>query len=141
MDPGDLFGIANLSVLPAWLLLLAAPRWKHTSFVAGILFPAILSIAYVVSLGLHWGEAKGGFGSLYDVKALFANDWILLAGWLHYLAFDLFLGSWEVRDSRRRQVSHWAVAPCLCLTFFFGPGGFVSYLLFRYMLGGRSAEA
>ncbi|BDC52296.1 hypothetical protein F183_A46110 [Bryobacterales bacterium F-183] len=141
MDPGDLFGIANLSVLPAWLLLLVAPRWKHTSFLTGILFPAILSIAYVVVLGLHWGEAKGGFGTLYDVKALFANDWVLLAGWIHYLAFDMFVGSWEVRDARRHHVSRWILTPCLLLTFFFGPGGFVCYLIFRYMIGSRSAEA
>ncbi len=136
MDPGDLFGIANLSVLPAWLLLIVAPRWKHSSFLAGILFPAILSIVYVVVLGLHWGEAKGGFNTLYAVKELFGNDWILLGGWIHYLAFDLFTGAWEVRDAQRKGVPHLAVVPCLCLTFFFGPGGFLLYLLFRLLLRG-----
>ncbi len=48
-------------------------------------------------------EAKGGFGSLAEVALLFSNPHILLAGWIHYLAFDLFIGGWEVRDAQRLE--------------------------------------
>jgi hypothetical protein len=55
----------------------------------------------------------------------------LLAGWIHYLAFDLFTGAWEARDARRLRISRWLVAPCLLLTFLFGPLGLGLYLLLR----------
>jgi len=78
-------------------------------------------------LAAHWGESAGGFGSLREVAALFANPWLLLAGWIHYLAFDLFVGAWEVRDAAENAVPHWLVIPCLALTFLFGPVGLLSY--------------
>jgi hypothetical protein len=52
---------------------------------------------------------------------------LLLAGWIHYLAFDLFVGSWEARDARQRGVPHLALVPCLALTFLFGPAGWLLY--------------
>jgi hypothetical protein len=79
----------------------------------------------------HWGETPGGFGSLSAVAMLFSNHWLLLAGWVHYLAFDLFVGSWEVRDSQRLGISHWLVIPCLILTFLFGPVGLLVYFVLR----------
>lgn len=57
--------------------------------------------------------------------------WLLLAGWVHYLAFDLFIGSWEVRDAQRHGLSHLLVVPCLALTFLFGPVGLLLYLGLR----------
>ena len=45
----------------------------------------------------NWGDAQGGFGTLEGVAELLSNRWLLLAGWIHYLASDLFIGSWEVR--------------------------------------------
>ena len=52
-------------------------------------------------------------------------------GWIHYLAFDLFIGSWEVRDSQRHDIHHLLVVPCLILTFWAGPAGLLVYLLIR----------
>jgi hypothetical protein len=68
---------------------------------------------------------------LADVRALFSNDFLLLAGWIHYLAFDLFIGSWEVRDARRLGIHHLTVVPCLVLTFMLGPVGLLLYLALR----------
>ena len=65
---------------------------------------------------------------------LFANPFALLAGWVHYLAFDLFIGAWEVRDAQQHQVPHLAVVPCLLLTFLFGPAGLLLYFVLRYAL-------
>ena len=53
--------------------------------------------------------------------------WLLLAGWLHYLAFDLLIGRWEVRDAQQRGIPHLLVIPCLALTFLFGPAGWLLY--------------
>ena len=71
-------------------------------------------------------------------------DGLLLAGWVHYLAFDLFVGSWEVEDARARGVSHWLVLPCLLCTFLAGPAGLGLYLLVRAgarLRSGRVPEA
>jgi hypothetical protein len=58
-----------------------------------------------------------------------------LAGWIHYLAFDLLVGIWEVRDSHERGVPHWLVIPCLFFTFMLGPIGFLLYCAVRYFFG------
>ena len=52
---------------------------------------------------MHFQGAEGGFGSLADVATLFGKPELLLAGWIHYLAFDLFIGAWEVRDAQRNE--------------------------------------
>jgi hypothetical protein len=73
----------------------------------------------------------GGFGSLEQVAQLFENRALLLAGWVHYLVFDLFTGSWETRDAAARGIPLWAVIPCLVLTFLLGPVGLMFYLAMR----------
>lgn len=140
MKPGELFTIVNSGVLPAWALLVAPPRWKWTQVLAGAVTPAILSLVYVVVLVQHWGETDGNFNSLEGVKRLFANDWALLAGWIHYLAFDLFTGCWVARDARRLEISHVLIVPCLVLTLMFGPAGLLSYLILRFVLRRKQAR-
>jgi len=134
MTPGELFQIANPAVLPGWILLLCAPGWRWTHIIAGFVLPALLSLSYAGIVGLHFGEAQGNFSSLAGVKTLFANDWVLVGGWVHYLAFDLFTGCWEVRDSRRLSIAHFYVLPCLVLTFLLGPAGLLLYLALRLAL-------
>jgi Domain of unknown function (DUF4281) len=65
------------------------------------------------------------------VAALFTNRWLLLAGWVHYLAFDLLIGSWETRDAQERGVPHLLLVPCLFFTFMFGPAGWLLYMGIR----------
>ncbi len=63
---------------------------------------------------------------------------MLLAGWLHYLAFDLFVGAWEVRDASTHGVPHVLVVPCLLLTFLLGPIGLLAYHAVRLITHERS---
>ena len=86
----------------------------------------------------HFGNATGGFGSLAGVAQLFDNEYLLLAGWVHFLAFDLFVGAWEVRDARRLSLRHVLVVPCLILTFMLGPVGLLAYLGVRAGVRGHS---
>ena len=69
------------------------------------------------------------------------NPWLLLAGWLHYLAFDLLIGTWEVRDARERGIPHVVVVPCLVLTFMLGPAGWLLYLALRFAVAARRTAA
>ncbi len=94
---------------------------------AGTAVPAALAALYAVIVAAAWSASPGGFSSLQEVAMLFSNPWLLLAGWIHYLAFDLLIGTWEVRDAREHGVPHAFVLPCLALTFLFGPAGWLLY--------------
>ncbi len=137
MEPARLFDMVGWIALPGWLLLVMLPKWKWTQTITVGLLPAILAAIYLVSFIQYFGDVPdgfGAFGSLAGVKAAFSIDGILLAGWIHYLAFDLFVGSWEVRDSQRVGVHHLLVIPCLFLTFIIGPVGLLAYLVLRVVL-------
>jgi hypothetical protein len=131
MTPERLFSILNLMALAAWLPLMFLPRARWATAVVPLVMPGLFGVIYVVMVAasLPWGE--GGFSSLAGVGALFENPWGLLAGWTHYLAFDLFVGGWQVRDAQRRGIRHLVVVPALVLTFLFGPAGLLLYFAIR----------
>jgi len=121
------FSVANLIALVGWVLLAAFPRRPWTELVTARVVPALFAIAYVAILAAIWGRAPGGFSSLAAVGRLFENPWLRLAGWLHYLAFDLLVGGWIVRDAGERGIRHVWILPLLFLTFMFGPAGWLAY--------------
>ena len=90
MSPEQIFGLTNAIAVLAWLLLAALPgrRWV-TEVVTGKAVPGLFAILYVVIVATTFGGAEGSFSTLHGVATLFSNPWLLLAGWLHYLAFDL----------------------------------------------------
>lgn len=140
MSPEQLFSLCGALVLPGWLLLVLLPRWKWTArLVCPVLIPLLLAAVYLWLVATTLGRTPGGFGSLAEVSQLFQNQWVLLAGWIHYLAFDLFVGSWEVRDAQRNGVHHLLVVPCLALTFLLGPVGLLLYFALRAGLRRRLA--
>ncbi|MGE0592289.1 MAG: ABA4-like family protein [Vicinamibacterales bacterium] len=132
MSPEQLFSIVNLVAVVSWLALAALPRMPWVARrVTGVVVPGLLSLVYVGLLVSSWG-APGDFSSLGGVSQLFANPWLLLAGWTHYLAFDLLVGSWQAQDARARGIRHVLLLPCLLLTFLFGPAGWLLYQAVRY---------
>ncbi|MEL7098815.1 MAG: ABA4-like family protein [Pseudomonadota bacterium] len=122
-----LFSIAGLTAMIGWLALLVSPYmpvWSNR--IAGWLIPSVLAAGYV-TLALSHPPAQGGFDTLASVAELFAQPAVLLAGWVHFLAFDLVVGAWICRSARSAHVPFWMVLPCLPLTFLFGPAGFALY--------------
>jgi hypothetical protein len=138
MPAERLFSICSIAVVPGWLLLVVAPRWRWTQRIAAVALPLALAAVYLTLLVIYFGKSEGGFGSLARVSKLFENPYVLLAGWIHYLAFDLFIGCWQVRDSQRLRIAHAFVVPCLLLTFLFGPTGLLTWFLIRTSLRGRA---
>jgi hypothetical protein len=127
MTPEQLFSIANLLAIFGWVLLVAFPlRPRISALIASVAIPATLAVFYIALIVSSWG-GPGGFGSLAEVSQLFSNPWLLLAGWIHYLAFDLLVGTWEAKDARAQGIPHVLVIPCLLLTFMFGPAGWLLY--------------
>ena len=135
-----IFSIVNSVALVGWVLLAALPGRRWAERVSGWVVPGVLAASYVAVIASSWGTSEGGFSSLADVALLFSNPWLLLAGWIHYLAFDLLIGGWIVRDARQRGLWHPWVLPSLVLTFLFGPAGWLSYLGLRVALRRRTSE-
>ena len=144
-EPSQIFALANLLALVAWLalvvaLFVAAIRervWQATA----LAIPLLLGVAYVALIASGFGAAEGGgFGSITEVRALFANDAALTAGWLHYLAFDLFVGTWISREGIAAGLPRLLLVPCLLLTFMFGPAGLLLFHGLRFALGRRAKE-
>jgi hypothetical protein len=140
MTEDHLFTLAHAIAMPAWACLLLAPAWDvGTRRYAGQIAPAALAVLYLALLLTGAPVEGGGFGSLDQVAALFRDRHTVLAGWVHYLCFDLLIGGWQVRDARRRGLPHLAVVPCLLGTLLFGPIGWLSYFLLSEGVRARRA--
>ena len=131
MDLERIFSVASVIAAVGWLFLVVVPKRPLTLHFAGVFFPLLLALMYLYFIAMHIRGAEGGFGSLADVAMLFQRRELLLAGWIHYLCFDLFIGSWEVRDSQRNGIPHLVVIPCLIMTFMLGPIGLLFYFAIR----------
>ncbi len=142
MTPSVWFSIANPFALLGWLMLIAAlfapshGAWRpRLLWLAGRVWPLVLAAGYAAAVVAYWGSAPGGgFGTLEEVAALFRSPGMLLAGWVHYLAFDLFIGRWVLDDAASRGLrrhARWALLPCLLLIFLFGPVGLLLYFALR----------
>lgn len=134
LSPDLVFRLGNGLALLGWILLLVSPasaRWAPWARrVAGRVLPLLFAVVYVVLLQQHW-PADGGFGSIAQVQALFAVPGALVAGWLHYLAFDLFVGAWIAERGGALGLPHWQLVPLLLLTFMFGPAGLLAFFVLR----------
>jgi hypothetical protein len=129
-----IFSIVSAVALIAWLALAISPhgaRWTpRVRLVAGRAVPLLFAILYV-ALFATAGMGDGGYDSLASVQRLFQVPGLLLVGWLHYLAFDLFVGAWIADRAGALGMPHLALLPLLALTFLFGPAGLLAFALRR----------
>ena len=112
------------------LAVLPGQPWV-TKMITTRVVPSLLAMLYTAIVVSLFGRTPGGFSTLAGVGMLFSNPWLLLAEWVHYLTFDLLVGSWELQDAREHGIPHWMVLPCLALTFLFGPAGWLPYTILR----------
>jgi hypothetical protein len=132
MSPDTLFELSSRLAMLGWLALALSPLAPRlTQMIGGVIVPVTLSIGYAVLILVSWAGAPGGFDSLANVMRLFDVPMVALAGWVHYLAFDLLVGAWEARVARREGLPHYILLPCLVLTFLFGPLGLILFLGIR----------
>jgi Domain of unknown function (DUF4281) len=137
----QLFSIANPVALVGWIVLIGSvllnkPLWRDQ--VAGRYWPLGLSLAYSVLIVFFFFKAPGGFDTLAHVQLLFTSEWAALAGWIHYLAFDLFIGAWIAREVVTRGMSRLLLIPLLPLTFMFGPMGLVGFEVSKLLFQRKS---
>lgn len=132
MQANSIFNFANSFVLLGWLLLLVLPHWKYTQAIVQngiiVLFSALYSYLILKDIGSFNPDS---FSTLAKVKALFTNDSAVAAGWLHYLAFDLFVGAYIVRKAKSLAIPRWLYSICLPFTFMFGPIGYLLFFIIK----------
>ena len=129
---------ANFGVFPFWCMLIVIPNSKVTQIlVNSIIIPLILSTSYVYVIyqTILLDESIFDIFKLYlgldNLYTVFATESFLLVFWLHFLALNLFLGSWMSRDGVKYNISRSLVFIPLILTYFTGPLGLVLYWIIR----------
>jgi len=135
----NIYYIANIGVIPCWLLLIVSPNHTITKFfVKSVIIPALLSTAYIfIAYQIYLTENIFEIFNLYlglnELYAIFSNEGFLLVFWLHFLSISLFVGNWIASDSRIYAVSKFFVILSLIITYFTGPVGLVFYWLIRVL--------
>ncbi len=125
---------ANTLVLLPWLLMMVAPGWKWTKkIILGLFFPVLFALAYLILFILVFeADTFSDFSTLDGLLGLFSQKEAVLVGWLHYLSFDLLVGTWEYTDSQKNKIPHYILIPCLVLTLMAGPVGLLLYWVIRW---------
>ena len=124
----SIFSMANTTALVSWVVLILLPRTLVLRRLVQVLAVGGLCVAYAVLVQLVFFSVQGGgFSSLAAVQRLFAVPEVALAGWIHYLAFDLFVGLWIAQRADAMGLSRWLQAPVLVVTFMFGPIGLMLF--------------
>ena len=141
MDWALVFGAVNLIAIIAWAGLVFLSRWP--ALLSGVLYLGIGLLCFIYAAGLTGlltgtlgpggGPGGGGadFTTIEGVRAVFATDAGVTIGWTHYLAFDLFVGLWIVRDGDAKNIPRLVQAPVLIATFLAGPIGLLVWLVLR----------
>ena len=134
----------NFGILPLWLMLIIIPNSKFTQFfVNSIIIPLILSATYtyIIYQAILMDEPIFDFFKLYlsldNLYTAFATETFLLIFWIHFLALNLFLGSWISRDGVKYNMSRGLVSVPLILVYFTGPLGLVLYWIIRVFYARR----
>ena len=125
--------------------MIVAPRWRVTQMLVQMLpIPMILAVMYLYWLFSVPPSENGqsfdlrAFSTLAGVQSLFTGQKeAVLAGWIHYLAFDLVAGSYVLRNGQEQDIAHGWLVPCLILCFMLGPSGLLLYGLIRLFLSNR----
>ena len=126
MAPEIFFSIASTAAMIGWVLLILGPRrFAWFNMIPLWIIPGGLSAVYATLIFSRFSAAGGGFDSLENVMILMSSQWVMLAGWVHFLAFDLFVGAFMAARMDRVGVGRLVQAPILGTIFMLGPLGFL----------------
>jgi hypothetical protein len=134
MTASGLFSVFNMLAMAGWIILALGVALKRDwlrDVVAGTYLPVAISAAYFILIVFFFAGAEGGFDSLENVQKLFTSPWAALAGWIHYLAFDLFMGARIARGLVEEGLPRWPLIVLLPLTFLFGPIGYLAFEIIK----------
>lgn len=132
LDLDALYSLTGMLIIVCWGLVIVHPdRSSRWITVPKFAVPTLFGLIYAGIMMAKFFDSGGGYGSIAAVRALFAHDDILLAGWLHYLAYDFFIGVWIAEQADRIGLSRQIQALILVTAFMFPPMGLVLFLATR----------
>lgn len=136
-----LFSLANAVALLGWIILAFAPLKRDLAIMAARAVALVLAVTYTVLLvrALTGDGFSGDLTTLAGLTEGFSRPEAVLVGWVHYLAFDLWVGSWVIEDAGKRAIPHWMMLPVLVLTLMAGPVGLLVYLGLRTIRSRKNA--
>ncbi|WP_290796530.1 ABA4-like family protein [Flavihumibacter sp. UBA7668] len=134
MSADQLFQLSSTAAMLAWILLIIFHKtlWISKALIGTIILAMSLLYFYLIAKNFG-GMQPDSFSTLDGVAALFTNREALLAGWVHYLAFDLMTGIFIVNNARKNGIGIGWLLPCLFFTFMLGPVGLLLYILIRWI--------
>ena len=133
MSLGAIFKLCNSIALIGWLLNIVSNKPQIEKFIVGIIVTLFTIVYTYFIIGFFELAYFQNFSSLNGFRSLLASDQLLLAGWVHYLAFDLMTGLFIRSNAKKNGLSFWLVLPCLLFTFMLGPTGLLMYLMLRWI--------
>ena len=145
MNLEQIFSAMSMLAMAGWLCLALAPLRRPLLVVVARVIATVLAVAYVVliyrGLTAPGGPEGGGFDSLAKVMILLSVPATMLPAWIHFLCFDLWVGTWEAEDAPKSGVPHWLLLPVFFLTFMYGPAGLLTYLVVRLAMSRLKPKA
>ena len=132
-----LFQASNLLVMPFWVLMIFAPRWGFTRRIVtspAIIVPIALLYSVLVVPNLLSILPQLANPTLPIIQTLLSSDAGATTAWIHFLAFDLWVGRWVYLDAQEREIPVWLVSICLACVFMAGPFGLLVYLGIRWFM-------
>ena len=134
----------NIGIIPFWFILIFFPQSKFCGYLIISIFPYLIFSAIYVYLIYYFFVAGYDFLnnfslylSLENLSSLFSEKSFLIIFWTHFLAINLFCGTWIVRDSQKLMISKGLVFIPLLLTYFVGPLGIFFYWFIRLFFAKR----
>lgn len=142
--------IGNLAVLPFWFMMIFLPQvgWARRIITSPFMIVIPSALYLWMSVLLYSGQTTSSM-SLADfatltpetLAALFSDPYLAVLGWMHYLAFDLWVGRWIYLDGIERGVHPVLRGVAMLFTFLLGPIGYLLYLLFRSLFSKRTSAS
>jgi hypothetical protein len=135
MNNETIFQVVNAIALLSWIVLLIFPFNKEVWRILAGAPVALLAICYVwlIAGSLQPADFEK-FRTLEGITSLLSVPGAALAGWIHYLAFDLMTGLFIAQNAAKHGVSHGLLVPALLFTFMLGPAGLLLYFIIRYAI-------
>jgi hypothetical protein len=132
MDNASIFSTINTIALISWIVLLIFPfsQLVKKLLLGLVVIGFALLYAFLITQTFD-ADAMESFGSLSGIASMFQNETALLAGWVHYLAFDLMVGLYITRNAEKYGINRFVLIPCLFFTFMLGPIGLLLYFIIR----------
>jgi hypothetical protein len=141
MDLETIYSLCSAIAFAGWIALGAAPLARDRLIGFARIAALVLAAAYLIQMFTITESTGGDFTTLRGVALLFSQPGNVMLGWTHYLAFDLFVGSWIAEDAGREDFPHWALIPILFATLMVGPIGLLIWFGVRTIHRARLGKA